>query len=397
MKAIKGNLQLMKEINTASVLNLLHREGKLSRAEISTVTKLSATTVSALVEDLIAQGIVTETGERPSVGAGRKAIALQINKDGGYVVGISLGSNYLISAVLNLHGECIAEFKAKIASGNEAVAEQIRIALQSCLDQQSMLDSGTIMGVGIAAPGIIDEKGATIVYSNHLKLANLNIKEQLKANYPDIPIRVMNDSNAAAFAEYYSGVGKNKRSMLYITIHEGIGSGIILNGEIYSGFLGAAGEIGHIPVESNGALCLCGRHGCIETVLTTPYLLDKCQAAARVAEQPVPNSMEDVITAYEQGEAWLQPVFAKVLTTMTMMVASAINLLSPEFLVIEGWMNDSPRFIRELHAELALFPFPIAFTEDRFAAASYGEKGALQGAATGMLQQIFGASSLIAD
>ncbi|TXK85564.1 ROK family transcriptional regulator [Paenibacillus sp. N3.4] len=397
MKAIKGNLQLMKEINTASVLNLLHREGKLSRAEISTITKLSATTVSALVEDLIAQNIVTETGERPSVGAGRKAIALQINKDGGYVIGISLGSKYLISAVLNLHGECIAEFKTRIASGNEAVAEQIRLALQSCLDQQNMLDSGTVKGVGIAAPGIIDEKGETIVYSSYLKLANLNIKEQLKLSYPGIPIRVMNDSNAAAFAEYYSGVGKNKRSMLYFSIHEGIGAGIILNGEIYSGFLGAAGEIGHIPVESNGALCLCGKHGCIETVITTPYLLDKCQVTARAAEQPIPESMEEVISGYENGEEWLQPVFEKVLNTMTMMVASAINLLSPEMLVIEGWMNESPRFIRELHAELAVFPFPVAFTEDRLSAASYGEKGALQGAATGMLQQIFGASALISE
>jgi N-acetylglucosamine repressor len=85
---VKGNLQLMKEINTAMILNLLHREGRLTRAELKKITKLSATTVSALIEELIEQNYVKEVGEKYAEGAGRRAISLQINRDGGYVIGL---------------------------------------------------------------------------------------------------------------------------------------------------------------------------------------------------------------------------------------------------------------------------------------------------------------------
>lgn len=391
---VKGNLQLMKEINTAMILNLLHREGKLTRAELKKITKLSATTVSALIEELIEQNYVEEVGEKISEGAGRRAISLQINREGGYVIGISCGNHDLTCAVMNFHGECIAEFTTRIAMGNELVAEQIREALHNCLKQVDSLKLELIKGIGVSTPGIIDAEGEVVLVSRYLQLSNFNLKRHIAEAFPHIPIRIMNDSNAAAFAEFYSGSAKDKRNVIYFTVNEGIGSSLILHSQIYAGARGAAGEIGHIPADPEGEICTCGARGCIETVLTSPFILRKCIRLAEECRVPAPVTFEEVIARYEAGEVWLLPVFDKIRFVTTLMLASAANFVDPEVIIIEGWMNESPTFMAKLREALEGFPFPTPFDGERILPAFYGDKGSLYGAATLMLQQLFSASVL---
>lgn len=384
----------MKEINTAMILNLLHREGRLTRAELTNITKLSATTVSVLIEELIEKNYVEEIGEKYAKGAGRRAISLQINKQGGYVIGISFGNHYLTCAVMNLHGQCIAEFKTKIAIGNDPIAEQINVALCNCLNQVDSLEMELIKGIGVSTPGIIDSNGEVVLFSSYLQLSNFNLKDHISKAFPNIPIKIMNDSNAAAFAEFYSGSAKDKSNVIYLTINEGIGSGLIIDSQIYAGFQGAAGEIGHIPVDPGGEVCTCGARGCIETVLTSPFILKKCQQIALEQNVEIPLTFEDVVDRYELGETWLDPIFEKIQFITTFMIASATNFVSPEVIIIEGWMNQSPKLLDKVKQAVQAFPFPIRFNSDRILPASYGDKGALYGAATLMLQQIFSASVL---
>lgn len=384
----------MKEINTAMIMNLLHRSGRITRAELTKMTKLSATTVSVLIEQLIAKNFVEEVGEKPSSGAGRRAISLQINKNGGYVVGISIGNQSLICAVMNLHGQCITEMKTTIAIGNDSLAEQINAALKDCMNQVESLNAELIMGIGISTPGIIDENEETVLYSSFLKLSNFNLRKQISEVFPNVPVRIVNDSNAAAFAEHYFGAGKDKSSLLYLTINEGIGAGIILNSQIHSGYNGAAGEIGHIPVDPNGKICNCGQIGCVETVLTSPFILNKCRFLAKEQGLAIPESFDEVIARYEEGESWLEPVFDHIINVTWLTIASTVNFISPEVVVLEGWMNRSAKLTEKLRAALESFPFPFKFTRERVLQASFGEKGALYGSATLMLQKIFSASVL---
>jgi N-acetylglucosamine repressor len=392
MQRIKGNLQLMKQINKAAILNLLHREDRLSRAEISNITHLSATTVSALVEELLKEGIIEQIGERAAIGAGRRAIALQINKNGGYVIGISLGE-FLICAVLNLNGDLIAEYKSEIVTGNEAITKQIQAAIMNCLEQANFLNSGLIKGIGIASPGIIDEKGETIIYTRYLNVSNLNLKSHLETSFPGIPIQIVNDSNAAAFAEHYNGIGKNHNHLLFFSINDGIGSGLILNSHIFSGYHGAAGEIGHMPVDPNGELCTCGKRGCIETIITTRYVLKKCQEEAVKRGYSVSDTMQEWIVRYENGEDWLDSIFDHILSTITLMIAFLVNFISPEAVIIEGWMIDSEKIMAKLKDQLESSPLPISFSKSRVYVSTYRENGSLYGAATLMLKQIFKAAS----
>ncbi|MFC5471361.1 ROK family transcriptional regulator [Cohnella suwonensis] len=391
---VKGNLQLMKEINTAMIMNLLHREGKITRAELTKITKLSPTTVSVLIEELIARNLVEVIGEKISPGAGRRALALQINKDGGCVVGISLGIHSLICAVMNLHGQIVAEHRTKLEIGGVSLAQQIFDAITVCVNQVETLRADLIMGIGISIPGIVDEQEETVVYSGLLKLRNVDLRKQLSVIFPSVPIKVVNDSNAAAFAEHYFGAGKDKSNLVYLRIDEGIGAGIILGSEIYSGYRGAAGEIGHISVDPDGEICNCGQRGCMETVLGGRYVLGRCRDLATNLGIAVPDSLDEIIARSDAGETWLEPVFERISRVTSLMIAGTVNFLSPEVVIIEGWINRSVKLSEQLNAALLNISVPFVFSKHGILRATFGEKGALFGSAALMLHNIFSASVL---
>ncbi|MFC5407056.1 ROK family transcriptional regulator [Cohnella soli] len=392
--AIKGNLQLMKEINTAMIMNYLHRNEKLTRAELTRMTKLSPTTVSGLIEQLIGRNLVEIIGEKIMPGAGRRALSLQINKNGGYVVGVSLNVHVLTCAIMNLHGEIVTEYRAKLEVGRKPLADQIYDAITACTAQTSEFRQDSMMGIGISAPGIIDERAKTIVYSSQLKVTNFDLHKILSGMFPNVPIQIVNDSNAAAFAEHYFGAGKDLDNLVYLRIDDGIGAGIIVNSDIYSGKKGAAGEIGHIAVDPQGEICKCGQVGCLETVLGSPYVLDKCGTIAAQIGVAAPESMEELLARYEAGEDWLEPIFDRILYVCKVMIFGTVQFLSPEAVIVEGWINRSAKLMEKLNASVETSSFPFVFSKIGLMPATFGEKGALYGSAALMLQKIFSASVL---
>lgn len=388
MKAVTGNLQLMKKINSALILNLIHREASLSRAEIAQKSNLSPTTVSALVDELIQQKLIDEVGEKSSPGAGRKAIALEISRDKGYVISIGLGNNHFNAALLNFQNEIVYEFQEPISKGNEQIYKYIKKSIEKLLKANVVKDPSHVRGIAISSPGIIDELGETIIKSTLLQINQLEIKKMLIQEF-EYPIIVVNDVKAAAFSEYYCGVRKTD-NLLFLSIDFGIGIGLIIDGKVYSGYKGASGEIGHIQIDPNGLLCQCGKIGCIETVLTEPYILLKAQKIAKENNIAlVPQTFDELLEMYENGETWAEDVLERISFHIGQTLAVFISLLSPEILVLYGWMNRSEKFMGKLKLELSQFPFPIPFEENRILPASFGERNFLIGAATLMLHQIF--------
>ncbi|WP_158630022.1 ROK family transcriptional regulator [Cohnella sp. AR92] len=397
MSEIKGNLQLMKEINSAVILNELHRRGTLSRAELKTITRLSATTVSSLVEELIAARMVVEVGERPSAGAGRRGIALRINGAGGYVAGLSLSGEGLRYAIMDMHGKLIASYETtNLGSGNEEIAARICEAMLDCSEKAAELKAGELKGIGVSVPGIIDEADETLVYSVHLNLKELRLKSLLEQRYPGIPVRILNDSNAAAFAEHYAGVGRGRNHLLYLLIGGGVGSGLILHGRIFAGFKGGAGEIGHIPVLRNGKLCSCGQRGCLETELSSSAILESSRQEARKLGRPIPNSAEEAVARYEAGEGSgeFRELFERSAALIAQLIATAVNFVSPEVVVLDGWMRSSQLILRRVSEELERIPFAVPVSTERLLVSKYGDSGPLYGAATFILKQLFKAPSL---
>ncbi|GMX66761.1 ROK family transcriptional regulator [Paenibacillus elgii] len=384
-----GNLQLIKKINSSLILNLLHRERILSRAEIADRLKLSRATVSSLVEELISEGYIDEIGERSSAGAGRKAVALEISRDKGFVIAISLQNESLRCALFNFHNEIMFEFKQFVVYGNDEIYSFIKRAVDKILSLNIVKDGSLVKGIGIASPGIVDENDGVIVKSTLLKIHQLEIKKVLTQTY-NLPVVIINDTKAAAFAEHYCGAAKGIENLLLFSVDEGIGAGLMINGEVYSGYKGAAGEIGHIQVDRNGLLCHCGRKGCIETKLNKRYILINGQNMAK-SEQgaKIPETFSDILRAYEQSETWAVKLMKETCLHLLQALAAAINFISPEVVILYGWFYESEKLMKELKNELAQFPFPLPFDLARLKSPSFGEQVYLKGAATIMNNQFF--------
>ncbi|SFT24302.1 ROK family transcriptional regulator [Paenibacillus sp. BC26] len=407
MKPIKGDLQTMKEMNRAAILRLFHRKGTLTRVEIAKLAHLTPTTVSSQVDELIREGFIDELGKTDTTTVGRKAVQLEITRSKGYVIVIGLGGQTFTCALVNFHGEIIHVNEVPSVQGNDAVGHYLSEAIPRLMKQAGITELERIKGISIVSPGIIDEQSGTIKLSRGLQLSGFGVKAHLAAAY-DCVIEVVNDMNAAVFAEYYYGLNAAYRNVIYVSVEEGIGAGIIINEQIYAGSNGAAGEIGHTIVDAGGGmLCQCGNRGCIETVLTVPYLLKRAQIAAREAAGvgkgagkgagaganvavDVPQHFEDVLAQYEQGAEWLQPIMQQAAQVMSQLMATIYNFMSPEMLIIGGWPSRSDAFMQEVKRRLAAFPFPTETGSDRFVFKSVEQHQILAGAATWLLQDLFG-------
>lgn len=363
----------MKEINRSTILSMLHREKSLSRAEIAQRTKLSATTISSLVDELIDEGFIIESGEKSSSGAGRRAISLEISRRKGFVVSAGLGNRTFYFTLSNFHGEVIADLKKPAMTGNANVLQCIHTSIEELAEKAKLQDISLIKGIGIASPGIVDENNGTIEYSNYLSLKNFDIVKQLQASYP-IPIHVMNDTNAAAFAEYYLFTSPEIKNVLYVWIYDGVGAGLIINGQIISGYKGSAGEVTYMK----------------DNMFNEMSVLKHAQIRATKYDSGVVfNEIGDVLEAYENGVHWLESLMNRTLLLMVKAVSAMIHLVGPEQIILDGWFMNSPKCMGQIHERLKQLNIQGHHEVDRVTTAKLGEKNYVIGATTLILHDLF--------
>jgi len=373
MKPLRGNVHLMKELNRSTILGLLHREVTLSRAEIAKITNLSPATISSLVEELIDEGSIEETGEIASVGAGRRAIALQINRNKGYVIAISLTNQQISCMLCNFYREPITRLDISTVKGNDQVFDVIVKCVNQLMEQSGLPDLSQIKGIGVALPGVVEESQGTIAYSLFYELKDVQLKERLSERF-NVPIHVMNDVNAAAFAEYYLKTKINVKNVFYISIRDGIGTGLILNGQIYSGFRGRAGEITTMR----------------DPMLSAPGNLAKIRSRAiRRGHTPLPETTADVLKLFEQGVPWVEQALKRTLFLIGRGIADQINFISPDQVVVDGWFLPSPKCMQIIRDHIRTFTVPPAYEDDRIIDALIGEDNVIIGTATLMIHKLY--------
>jgi predicted NBD/HSP70 family sugar kinase len=265
--------------NRSLVLQTLYRAGQVSRADIARETGLTRVTISDLVAELMAEGLVIETGQREDARPGKPATLLDLNRNAFQIIGIDL-SEYAIfrGAVLDLDGQILhrAELPLNSATGPDATAHVIALA-------ESLVAAATlpILGLGVGSPGVVDLAGVVLSAPN-LGWAGVDLQGILAERF-GVPVVVANDANAAALAEH--SFGDADSDMMLIKVGHGVGAGLLLDGTPLFGSRFAAGEIGHVVVGTDGgAECACGKHGCLETWLATPRL-DAALAAATSEHQ----------------------------------------------------------------------------------------------------------------
>ncbi len=252
--------------NRALVLQTLHASGQQSRADLARSTGLTRVTISDLVAELMADGLVAELGHRESAGRGKPAILLEIDRGAFQIIGLDL-SEYSVfrGAVLDLGGQPLSRSEIALAGsvGSEATAKVL--ALVKALVGQA---TAPILGIGVGSPGVVDGDG-TVLGAPNLGWDQEELQKTLSECF-SLPTVVVNDANAAVLAEH--SFGDADGDMMLVKVGHGVGAGLLLGGVQFFGEHFAAGEIGHVVVGADGQRCSCGKPGCLETWLATPRL-----------------------------------------------------------------------------------------------------------------------------
>jgi predicted NBD/HSP70 family sugar kinase len=264
----------LREHNRRRIVEALRRRGSASRTELARATGLSRTTVASLVAELSERGLVIE-GPRPGkLERGRPPVLLTLDPAAGAAVGVDFGHRHMRVAVGDLACTVLAERTTELDVDHAATeALDAAVAAVPELLEEAGVERSRVIGVGMGLPGPIDLRTGAVGSSVILPgWSGLNAGEAL-AERLELPVEVDNDANLGALAESSFGAGRGLQDVVYVKISSGIGAGLILGGRLHRGATGIAGELGHVQVRADGAVCRCGNRGCLETIAAVEPLL----------------------------------------------------------------------------------------------------------------------------
>jgi len=376
-----GDPALIKKINTAIVLEAILKHAPLSRAEISELTGLNKATVSSLVQDLIDRHLVLEIGQGKSSG-GRKPVMLLFNANAGYAIGVDLGVNVVRGVLTGLSGEIAFESELQLTSSEpEIVISQ----LISCIDHlQEQIPSCPygLVGIGIGVPGLVDDNG-TILFAPNLGWSQVPLQQRLEEHY-SVAVTIDNEANAGAQGEQKYGIGRGIAHQVYVSVGIGIGTGIILNKELYKGATGFSGELGHLPIVPNGKACRCGNEGCWELYASEHALLTQAQSLGYNLD------FAGLLAAAEAGDTRIQDLFHQIGQALGSGIASIINIFNPEVIIIGNRMSRARKWIDSALTEtIARRALPYHRQHVKLLFAELQDKSAVRGAAYYAISRFF--------
>jgi predicted NBD/HSP70 family sugar kinase len=252
----------------ALLLQELFRGGPASRADLARSTGLTRVTVSDLVAELMREGLVDELGAPVETRVGKPPTLVGLVSDATHIVAMDLSADDRMSgAVVNLAGEMRARHEVPLAGerGRDAVALLRRLAAELI-----GLTDRPVLGVGVGSPGVVGPDG-TVLDAPNLGWSDEPLAEELEQAL-GLPVHVANDANTAVLGEHTFGGADTEGGLLLLRVGIGVGAGLVLGGALLHGHRSAAGEIGHVVVDPDGEQCVCGRAGCLETLLAVPRL-----------------------------------------------------------------------------------------------------------------------------
>jgi glucokinase-like ROK family protein len=337
--------QIIKNTNKHAVLDLIRfTPGGISRAELAQRLDLSRAAMTAIVNDLLDSDIIRETEARGGQ-SGRPPIILEINAARGHVIGIDMGASHLSIILTDFSARVIDEIEVpfRVADGPNPCISQLNTLMEDLLTK-NQLSFTNISALGLGVPGPIASESGT-VYAPPIMpgWGGYPIQANLEAKW-GFPISLNNDAELGALGEWAYGVGRGENHLAYIKVGSGIGSGLLLNGQIYRGATGSAGEIGHLTIEENGPLCDCGNSGCLEALAGGKAIARQAREAIQKGQRTLLSSMgpvealtaRDVASAARRGDLVSQKIIANAGRYLGIAIAGLVNLFNPRTVVVGG-------------------------------------------------------------
>jgi len=381
-----GSLESLRERNRRQLLDALRRRGSASRADLARLTGLSRSTVSTLVSDLQAHGLVVEQDARAGSESeaegrapqqGRPPTLLTLDRSAGLVLGIDFGHEMVHVAIADLSRTILAERTQAIDVDNSAARSiDVAVALADEVIAAADVGSDRLLGVGVGLSGPIDVAAGTVHTGKILPgWAGVRPAEELAARL-GLHVHLDNDANLGALAEVTLGAGVGARDAIYLMVSGGVGAGLILGGELYRGTGGTAGELGHVLVDESGPICRCGNRGCLEMM-----------AGGRAITTLLRDSHGDDITLDEvmalaaDGDSGARRAIADAGRVLGRSIAALVNAFNPELVIVGGAVSAAGDVLLDpLQEAVHRYAIPSAAADVRITRGVLGERAEVLGA-----------------
>ncbi len=380
-----GSLARLRRSNRSTILAALAEAGVLSRADIARTTGLSRTTVSSLVRELLADGMVTERPDRGQPhkgGSGRPSTLLMLTTPPAVAVGVDLGHRHICVAVAELNSPVLAEREIVLDVDHHAAAaldSAARLVGQTVAD--AGIEPGRVVGVGMGIPGPLDRQTGRITSSILPGWRDLAPGEELQQRL-HLPVSVDNDANMGARGELAYGAARGLQDVIYVKVSNGLGAGLVLSGRLYHGTTGIAGELGHVQLREDGAVCRCGSRGCLETQVAAPKLVELLQPA-----HDETLTVDRILELARQHDAGVNRVLDDAGRAIGRALADLCNTLNPAAIVVGGTIGASDALLHGIRDSVDRYAQPNTVAAVRIIPGELAERAEVMGAVALALDQ----------
>jgi glucokinase-like ROK family protein len=387
---------LLGNLNKIKVLQIIRNKKEITRAEIIHISGLSAPTVTRIVESLVQMNLIQTDGIGSSMG-GRRPQLISFRSKDNYVIGIDLGATFIRSALSNLDGEFIFEIyvPTNITNGFEGVMKQVGELIER-LSERALQNSYTIHGIGIAVCGMVNKNTGIVEYSPIFGWKNVNILEAL-SKFTSLNIAFGNVTHLIAMGEMLYGVGKEFRNFICMNVGYGIGSGIIIDGKLFGGADGIAGEIGHIVIDKfskrKGLEGICGT---LEAIASGYGLADIARERSESDAGSVlyPLRPEDidakaVFEAAKKGDHLANEIIDEIAVYLSIGIDTMIKLFNTECIVLSGGLiQNGDLLLNKIRREIANYSLTAVSRKVPIVQSGFGENAGLMGSFSLILERI---------
>lgn len=344
-----GNVDLVKQLNSAAVYRLIDRLGPISRIQIAEQSQLAPASVTKITRHLIERGLIKEVDQQASTG-GRRAISIVTETRHFHAIGIRLGRSDATLTLYDLSSKVLAEEHFPMPQLTQETLEHELLNIIARFIETRQRKIRELIAISVILPGLVESESGVIRYMPHIQIENWALVDTLEKRFK-ITCFVGHDIRSMALAEHYFGATQNSDDSILVRVHRGTGAGIISNGKIFIGRNGNVGEIGHIQVDPLGKRCHCGNFGCLETIAANSaienqvrILLEKGYHSCLTPEH---CDIKTICKAANKGDTLASEVIEYVGRHLGKAISIAINLFNPQKVIIAGEI---------IEAEKVLFP-----------------------------------------
>lgn len=344
-----GNVDLVKQLNSAAVYRLIDQQGPISRIQVADISQLAPASVTKITRQLLERGLIKEVAQQASTG-GRRAISLTTEAEPFHSVAIRLGRDYIQLSLYDLSGKELASDNHEFhySDQNQLTRGLIAHTKTFLTDKAPLIDQ--LIAIGIILPGLVNPETGVVEYMPNTDIDALALGDIIRDHF-HVECFVGNDVRGMALAEHYFGASQDCQDSILVSVHRGTGSGIIVNGQVFLGYNRNVGEIGHIQIDPLGEQCQCGNFGCLETVAANPAIVAHVKKLIAQGYQSSLADLGDNLTIEaicqhaNAGDELAKQSLVRVGNQLGKAIAITVNLFNPQKIIIAGQITSAKEIV----------------------------------------------------